>query len=399
MRRSALAVSVWLAGTLPFLTRLAVGRTSRDVEHYFESARAALSGAGLYTSQPFEYPAYAVLWFLGPAAGAQDAREFRTALGLVLWAFDAIIKGLLIWRGMRAARGFAAFRPFLVYTLGTAALGHILLQRFDLIPSALTFASLLALASGRSAASGALISIAACTKLYPALCVPAMATFAWRQSGRSLRGFLVGAILASVPLVALSFVWPWWNFVAFQNARGLEVGSLWASLIWLGHFLGVPASWGIVTGWVEVTGPVAASVVTPARVVWMGATLAAVFIGAIAVRAPDSTRLIVGALFPIAVFVTLSPVLSPQFQLWLLPLAALLLEAGPETVQGSGDLARRAAWCIFVGTLLVPAFFPSPTFDTGLDLGRTLVLVLRNGLLLAASWLLFRAVSRLRAAA
>ena len=51
---------------------------------------------------------------------------------------------------------------------------------------------------------------------------------------------------------------------------------------------------------------------------------------------------------------------------------------------------RRALWCIVLSGLLVPAFFPSPTFDTGLDLGRTLVLALRNGLLVYALWCLWK---------
>jgi len=43
----------------------------------------------------------------------------------------------------------------------------------------------------------------------------------------------------------------------------------------------------------------------------------------------------------------------------------------------------------------VPAFDPSPTFDSGLDLGRTLVLVFRNVLLLYATWSLAQTAVRL----
>ena len=184
---------------------------------------------------------------------------------------------------------------------------------------------------------------------------------------------------------------------------GLEAESLWASALWLSHFAGVPATWELAGYWFEVTGPVADRLVTPARVVWATATLASV---ALATWAAWRQRLRSGedagtvslsvmatlALLPVTTFVTFSLVLSPQFHLWLAPLAALALlgRHRPDAGVGTGAL-----WCIFFSTFVVPAFFPSPTFDSGLDLGRTLVLVLRNLLLLYATWSLVRTAVRL----
>ncbi|HEY6506748.1 MAG TPA: hypothetical protein VIY56_01965, partial [Vicinamibacterales bacterium] len=62
------AVALWLLGTLPFLTRQIIGGTSKDVEHYMLTANAFLAGARIYTDVPFEYPPYALGWFIGPAA-------------------------------------------------------------------------------------------------------------------------------------------------------------------------------------------------------------------------------------------------------------------------------------------------------------------------------------------
>jgi hypothetical protein len=86
-------------------------------------------------------------------------------------------------------------------------------------------------------------------------------------------------------------------------------------------------------------------------------------------------------------------VLSPQFHLWLAPWSALALLARDrrDLVTGAAGV-RRAVACLFLATFLVPVFYPSQAFATGLDLGRTIVLVIRNALLIYAAWRLSKAV-------
>jgi hypothetical protein len=85
-------------------------------------------------------------------------------------------------------------------------------------------------------------------------------------------------------------------------------------------------------------------------------------------------------------------VFSPQFHLWLIPFAALVLERR-DTLPGA---AVRAAWVIFIATMIVPTFYPSREYTLGLGLWRTAVLVGRNSLLLYATVCLFRAVREVR---
>ena len=96
-------------------------------------------------------------------------------------------------------------------------------------------------------------------------------------------------------------------------------------------------------------------------------------------------------LLPVAVFVATNPVLSPQFHLWLLPLCALTL--GVEARGRIPPAAGRAVVFILISALIVPSFYPTRAFATGLDLGRTLCLVLRNGLLLYGTVRLWMAVA------
>ena len=163
-----------------------------------------------------------------------------------------------------------------MYTLATAALGHIILQRYDVIPAVLSVAAVLALSSGWAGVAGLMAAVGVGTKVYPAVFVPVLAAVAWRRSSRKARQFAIGVGAGLLPLIALSWSVPWWRFANVHTHRGLEAESLWASALWLSHFAGVPATWELASRWYEVTGPVADRLIAPARVVWATATLGSV---------------------------------------------------------------------------------------------------------------------------
>ena len=261
-------MALWALGTLPFLTRLFRGRTSVDVQHLMLSANALLDGKGIYVDVPFAYPPYVFAWLAGPAMLAGNLAQFRLFFGLLILCLDALVKAALIWTGFRDRHRPPDALPFVMYTLATAALGHILLQRYDVIPAALSVAAVMALSAGWAGVAGLMAAIAVGTKAYPAVFVPVLAVVAWRRSQSDAKRFTIGVVAGLLPLIALSWSLPWWNFATVHTRRGLEAESLWASALWLSHFVGVPATWELTTAWFEVTGPVAEGLVAPARIVW-----------------------------------------------------------------------------------------------------------------------------------
>jgi hypothetical protein len=139
----------------------------------------------------------------------------------------------------------------------------------------------------------------------------------------------------------------------------------------------------------EVGGPLARQLLGPARMFWVVSTLAS--LGVAIAGALRMARASEGAARPAAVamlmlltvaaFVATNTVLSPQFHVWLIPVAALVLEGRASLPPA----AVRAAWLTFVATMIVPTFFPHRQFGPGLGPLLTGVLVLRNGLLLYAT--------------
>jgi hypothetical protein len=383
--------------TLPVLSRQYLGRTGGEIPIFMGGIEALLAGR-LYGEHVFEYPPYALIWFLAPYAWApDDVERFRLAFGLQIWLFDAAIKAVLLWRGIRARKGFPDLIPFLVYSLGSAALGHLLLMKYDAVPAALALAGVLAVCGGRPFIGGAVTALAAGSKAYPALFIPVLGVVAWRHSRRHVQRFALGVGVAAAPLFLLALWLPWWNFASFHGARGLEVGSLAASIVWALHFFGADASWSLIGTSNEVGGPLADQLLAPARAFWILATLAALGVAVttalrqVRLKAPDVAALL---LLPLVPFVATNTVFSPQFHLWLIPLAALVLERRDSLPAA----AVRAAWVIFVATMIVPTFYPSREYTLGLGLWRTAVLLIRNGLLLYAAVSLFEAARPVRRA-
>jgi hypothetical protein len=365
-----------LVPLLPTLRAHAVG----DLPVYFEAARAWLSGRTPYAEVPFEYPPYALLAFLPAALVSSTLREFQLAFGLELLAVDVAIRVALLWAA-RARRGGWAYAPFLAYAVVAQLQAFWLYKRFDLLPAGLTLGTVLLLAGGATGRAGAALVAGIGTKLYPVVLVPLALVHALRI-GR-VRRFLVGAGLAALPLAVLAVVWPLQRAVGFHSGRGLQVESLWASLLWL--FRGwTSVQWVHAPASYEVQGGLAPAVLPVAIAIWAVGTAVAVLLS---VRRPDGPgpgAVAERALLPLLALVALGPVASPQYVLWIATVAVLLLEPG----------RWRLAVAPLAAAVLTRVTYPAPGYQTGLSTALTAVLVLRNLLLVVGLCLLVARAAR-----
>jgi uncharacterized membrane protein len=376
-RRRAFWSALLVVSILPFLRFTLPVRMLGDLPVYANAARVLSAGEGLYNPVPFEYPPYALLWFILPPL--EEMSSFRVVFNLEMLALDLAIKIMLLLEGRRQASGVKALLPFAVWSVCGWILEYVFLRRFDLAPAAMTLGAAVLLLRGRFLQSGILISLGIGTKLFPVLLVPAALIAAWR--GGRLRRLIAGGLLGLAPLALLAFVFPWWNFARFHAARGLQVESLPAAILWLGqHAAGWPVTWRQMPAWTEVGGPAADAVLPWARALWLGATaLSTLLAAAVFLRREqqDYTRQAEALLLPVLAFVAFNIVLSPQYHIWFMPLAALLMVGR----------APKPALILLVATALVPLFYPNRSYTVGLTLAPTLALVTRD-LLLIAAWVL-----------
>jgi uncharacterized membrane protein len=375
LRQAALLVASMLP-LLPTLQAHAVG----DLPVYFEAARAWLGGLTPYAEVRFEYPPYALLAFAPAALVSSSLREFQLAFGLELLLVDVAIRIALL-RVARERRGIWAYAPFLAYATVAQLQAFWLYKRFDLLPAALTLAAVLALSRGAAGAAGAALVAGIGTKVYPLVLLP-LGLIHTARSG-TVRRFLGGAALASAPLAVLALLWPLHRAVGFHSARGLQVESLWASVLWLVRdWSGV--RWVHAAASYELQGGLAPAVLEVAVVVWVAGTAAAVLLSLVRVEEPRAGPLAARALLPVLALVALGPVFSPQYVLWIATLAALLVEPG----------RWKLAVAPLAAALLTRVTYPAPGYQTGLSTALTAALVLRNLLLVTGLGLLAASLRR-----
>ncbi|MEU4168147.1 glycosyltransferase 87 family protein [Streptomyces sp. NPDC026665] len=178
---------------------------------------------------------------------------------------------------------------------------------WDLLAVALLAAAMLMWSRGRVLAFGVLIGLATAAKFYPFLLLGPLfllcwRTGRWREFGTALLG-AVGAWLAvNLPVMYLA---PegWAKFYSFSHDRGVDFGSV---------FL-------FVSQWMKIA-------ITPDTAnAWALVMMVVICAGlsAVTLAAPRRPRFAQLAFLIVAAFILTNKVYSPQYVLWLVPLAVL----------------------------------------------------------------------------
>jgi hypothetical protein len=322
---------------------------------YFDRSLAGLGQVGVGgTLVEYPVPALAVLglpWVI--ARAATSALGIADAYGALLMLAAAVTD--LAFTVLLARRRGSRL-GLLVWLLAVPLLGVTAYARFDLLPGVLCGAAVLAL-PGRPRAAAAAVAVATGIKFWPALViVPLLAVVRPRRPAVSV---LVGTGLA---LALVSVVAGGWarllSPLTYQAERGLQIESVLATPAMLG-WLSDPGRWQVAysaSKAYEVTGPGVGALLTLSSLLTLGyvAGLAAAWwrLWVVRDRACGTTVLWV-ALAAVTGFVVVGKVLSPQYLLWLVPLAAAGL-----TVEDH----RRLRWWtagLLVATGLTQVVFPA----------------------------------------
>jgi uncharacterized membrane protein len=274
-----------------------------------------------------EYPVGISYWAWGAAyathwlAGSPDLAA-RAALPTAnLWSEDGVLHEVRLYVAVNTL-GFAAVallacwliagvnrrRPWdaAAFALSPALLLTGMIN-WDLIAVGFVAGALWAWSRGRPALTGVLIGLGTATKLYPLFLLGGLVVICWRRRRwgdlvTAVGSAVIAWVLANLPALITGPA-QWKVFWSFNSGRGADLGSLWLVLqqasghTFSAHTINV-WSWLLFGGW----------------------CLGVLVLGLLAPRTPRFAQL--GFLI-VAGFLLVNKVYSPQYVLWLLPLAVL----------------------------------------------------------------------------
>jgi uncharacterized membrane protein len=231
------------------------------------------------------------------------------AFGLALawlatvWA-SARLAGRRVWDA-----ALVAASPILIFQIFT---------NFDALATALTAGAMLAWARRRPVLAGVLIGLGVAAKLYPVLLLIPLVMLGvragrLREVGQTAAAVPLSWLLVNLPVMVL-FPRGWSEFFRLNSRRGDDMDSLYSVVKSFTGWRGFDPNLGF---WQT---PVMLNTVV--AVLFLSCCLA---IGYIALTAPHRPRVAQLAFLVVALFLLTNKVWSPQFSLWLVPLAVLAL--------------------------------------------------------------------------
>ena len=185
---------------------------------------------------------------------------------------------------------------------------------FDTLATAFSAVGLLAWSRRRPVLAGALIGLGGATKLYPLLFLGPLLVLAWRagklpEAARAVLGAAAAWLAVNLP-IWLAFPVGWGEFFRLNSTRPADPDSIYNVLM---HF----------TGWSGFDGAPNATPVVLNAVSLLLFLIACAAIGWLALAAATRPRLAQLCFLVIAAFLLTNKVWSPQYSLWLVPLAVL----------------------------------------------------------------------------
>ncbi|WP_461074524.1 glycosyltransferase 87 family protein [Streptomyces deserti] len=312
----------------------------------------------------WQYPPAAALAILSP--GLLPFLDYATAFFVLACLADLAALALLLYAGRRPER---TLRGAWVWVAGVPLLGPTVYARYDVMVTAVAIAALLA-GARHPRAMGALAAFGAMLKVWPALLLLGV-----RRRGSWAAAAVTGAGLAAVFAVAMPGAFA---FLTFQRDRGTEVESLGALVFHVARHHGWDGEVLLNYGSVEFLGPYVNWVSTGALFL-TGAAFGWLLLWRLLATRFEAHTVADAAFVAVLMFTTTSRVISPQYMVWLVGLAAVCLGFRTSRMRLPVALVLAAA---FVTVLEFPVWFAHVVASDPLGIA---LLVVRNGLLVAAT--------------
>lgn len=342
-----------LIGAMPDDSSRGVPAIRGDAKRYHQIATETGTA---YRDFEVEYPP--VTLGLIEVINGNDIRSTLRRLGVVAFALDMLALGAVAYGwGRKAALGYLViglpflFLPFTYF-------------RIDLLSVALAMWGLALARRNRQVAGGVLLALAVFAKLWPLAVLPALIA-AGRT--RALVTSVVTGFAGAVAWFVLGGTAGFEQVLTFRGARGWQMESVGGGIVRaFSNEAPRTESGALRFGDVPLAVTAGLAIVMLSLVVWIWFR--------VAIGTKDEAIIYgVAPLVATTAFMVCSPLLSPQFLIWLTPFAAICW------VSGQRALAWLAGWAVVLTMVLTQAY----TELVRGELSGHVALLVRNGTLVA----------------
>jgi hypothetical protein len=349
-------VAVWLATRGLMVVQIgywnhATGVNYQDVEFYKGWSYTLAHYHTMPAEASWQYPAGAAFLFLLPRLGIElFGASYQPSFVATMLLVDFAGLALLALLAKRTGRSVGVW----VWLLAIPVLQANPITRFDLVPTVLTMAALVVI-HRRPAWFGALVGAGVSIKIWPIV-----ALFGeWERRRLAIGAAVAAGVVALTFLVAGIAFGDQTEFLSNQDVRGLQVEAVGAIPWYVRDIVtGDSVPIALRSGSAEVGAGLADDIavalkwlgllVLLAAALWWVARERAIRRGRTALADPSLSRDFVFAI--VLAQIVVSRVLSPQYMIWVVGLAAVVLTAGTTRL-------ARPAW-IAIGAVLLTAAAP-----------------------------------------
>lgn len=376
-------IAVWILTRALTLVQVGflkdTGAEYQDVDIYELWSNSIVSTHSMPPEETWQYPPGAAYLFLIPRLGPLD---FKPSFVVLMLIVDLIGFWLMTVLARREKRDTGVW----IWLLAMPLLFAWPVLRFDLVPTVIAIAALLIL-HRRPVWFGTLIGLGASIKVWPAFVL-----FAEWDRARLIRSIVAAAVvLAAIFAVSQLAFGDQTGFIDNQKDRGLQIESVGATPWQLRQLVtGTTAPLVNRFGTLEIGSDLADAVAKVLDVAALIVLLGAAWWWWLRDRAirrgrEDLADEVLARDFVFTVvllFMITSRVFSPQYMIWMVGLAGVVLTAGRTRLS-------RPAWIVVGSIILTAGFYQSPANA-----------VIRNTALVIAaidaSWTLIQAVRERR---
>ena len=379
-----LLLMLWATTVLPWFSH---GSVLGDVTIYRGWAKVLETGTYPVHDTQWQYPPAAALVFLVPQAFTHLGVSYIIAFFFFALLADLVIFLLLLSHANRNAVADSA-DPHLTgvwaWVIGGFAIGPLVLMRYDVIVTAFAVGGLIAPARSvkvRWSLRGALLGFGAMVKAWPGALVLGLPP---RGPGRRALGWAVGTAVVTTGILSLCLTGAF-SFLSGQSNRGIEVESVLASPFMVASWFGYPVKVVHLYGSFQISGPGISAVASFAELLTVVGVCIVLWWRLMRFRPRCWTPALMydTAFTVLLVLVVTSRVLSPQYLIWLLGLACVVLtENGP---MRRGTVMARPACLVIFCVLITQVEFPLLFGEVmGAQFWGTMVVAVRNLILVIA---------------